>query len=194
MKLVVIGGTSGMGARRSRRPPRALGWDVVSAGRRGDAFVDVTDPASVEALFERSGRSITCSSPPRPAGPGRSWNRRRTRRARSWTASCSAPGWPRATPSRGCRPGGSITFITGVAVVRPPRAASTVVAAFAGVEALTRALALELGPIRVNTIRPGYTDTEMWGEDRTELRAKVAPGFPPAASASPRTSPTPRCS
>jgi NAD(P)-dependent dehydrogenase (short-subunit alcohol dehydrogenase family) len=36
-----------------------------------------------------------------------------------------------------------------------------VVAAFAAVEALTRALALELGPLRVNTIRPGYTDTEM---------------------------------
>jgi NAD(P)-dependent dehydrogenase (short-subunit alcohol dehydrogenase family) len=32
-------------------------------------------------------------------------------------------------------------------------------AAFAAVEALGRALALELGPLRVNMIRPGYADS-----------------------------------
>jgi NAD(P)-dependent dehydrogenase (short-subunit alcohol dehydrogenase family) len=57
-----------------------------------------------------------------------------------------------------------------------------VVAAFAAVEALTRALALELGPLRVNAIRPGYTDSEMWsglppgGRDR--LRQEVAATVP----------------
>jgi NAD(P)-dependent dehydrogenase (short-subunit alcohol dehydrogenase family) len=47
-------------------------------------------------------------------------------------------------------------------------------AAFAAVEALTRALAVELGPRRVNTIRPGYTDSDFWtflpDQDRKELR------------------------
>jgi NAD(P)-dependent dehydrogenase (short-subunit alcohol dehydrogenase family) len=78
--------------------------------------------------------------------------------------------------------GGSITFITGVAVVRPPRGAAMVTAAFAAVEGLTRALALELGPLRVNTIRPGYTDSEMWGglsdAEREDLRRRVAAAMP----------------
>jgi NAD(P)-dependent dehydrogenase (short-subunit alcohol dehydrogenase family) len=79
-------------------------------------------------------------------------------------------------------PGGSITFITGVAVVRPPRGAAMVTAAFAAVEGLTRALALELGPLRVNTIRPGYTDSEMWAglsaAARDDLRRRVAEALP----------------
>jgi NAD(P)-dependent dehydrogenase (short-subunit alcohol dehydrogenase family) len=177
MKLVVIGGTSGMG-RATVVAARELGWDVVSAGRRGDAFVDVTDPASVEALFEQVGtldHLLVTASPGRP-GPllEQTPDEARTfldgKLFGAWLAARYAV--PRMSP------GGSITFITGVAVVRPPRAASTVVAAFAGVEALTRALALELGPIRVNTIRPGFTDTEMWGDDRTELRAKVTQRLP----------------
>jgi NAD(P)-dependent dehydrogenase (short-subunit alcohol dehydrogenase family) len=43
-------------------------------------------------------------------------------------------------------------------------------------------LALELAPIRVNTIRPGFVDTEMWNfmseADRDGLRAKVRDTFP----------------
>jgi len=57
-----------------------------------------------------------------------------------------------------------------------------VTAAFAAVEALSRALALELGPLRVNTIRPGYTDSEMWSHlaaaQRDELRRQVAEAMP----------------
>jgi NAD(P)-dependent dehydrogenase (short-subunit alcohol dehydrogenase family) len=80
------------------------------------------------------------------------------------------------------RAGGSIIFVTGAAVVRPPRHAAMVTAAFAAVEALSRALALELGPLRVNTIRPGYTDSEMWSHlaaaERDELRRQVAEAMP----------------
>lgn len=62
-----------------------------------------------------------------------------------------------------------------------PRAGMVSVA-FAAVEALSRALAVELGPLRVNTIRPGFIDSEMWdflGDDaRQKLRDKVVAGFP----------------
>lgn len=54
--------------------------------------------------------------------------------------------------------------------------------AFAGLEALTRALVLELGPIRVNTIRPGVVDSEMWAampqSDRDAFFALVRQRFP----------------
>ena len=78
--------------------------------------------------------------------------------------------------------GGSMTFITGVAAVRPPGNAAMVTAAFAAVEALAPALALELAPVRVNVIRPGYTDSEMWGDlsqdARDGLRARVSAAMP----------------
>ena len=55
-------------------------------------------------------------------------------------------------------------------------------AAFAALETLSRGLAIELGPLRVNTIRPGYTDSEMWGfldaEARAQLRQKVEAVMP----------------
>ena len=55
MRLVVVGGTSGMG-RATVELAKAQGFDVVSAGRRAgsDFQVDVTDAASVRALFENS--------------------------------------------------------------------------------------------------------------------------------------------
>ena len=63
------------------------------------------------------------------------------------------------------------------------------VAAFAGVEGLTRALALELGPVRVNAIRPGYTDSEMWSglgpAERAALRERVAAAMPVRRMAAP---------
>jgi NAD(P)-dependent dehydrogenase (short-subunit alcohol dehydrogenase family) len=47
---------------------------------------------------------------------------------------------------------------------------------------LSRSLALELAPIRVNTIRPGFGDTGMWSilpeADRDGIRAKVRENFP----------------
>jgi NAD(P)-dependent dehydrogenase (short-subunit alcohol dehydrogenase family) len=92
----------------------------------------------------------------------------------SWT--CARYAAPRL------RAGGSITFVTGGAVMRPPTHGSMITAAFAAVEALTRALAIELGPRRVNTIRPGYTDSDMWSflpdAERNNLRRRVAEAMP----------------
>ena len=55
-------------------------------------------------------------------------------------------------------------------------------ATFAALETLARGLAVEIGPIRGNTIRPGYTDSDMWSfldvSAREELRRKVASAMP----------------
>ena len=49
-------------------------------------------------------------------------------------------------------------------------------------EALSRSLALELAPIRVNTIRPGFIDTDMWSflsdAERDGMRAKARDSLP----------------
>jgi NAD(P)-dependent dehydrogenase (short-subunit alcohol dehydrogenase family) len=58
------------------------------------------------------------------------------------------------------RDGGTILFIGGVGGRRP--AAGPLITTFtAATPALTRALALELAPIRVNLIAPGFVDTPL---------------------------------
>lgn len=58
------------------------------------------------------------------------------------------------------RPGGSLIFIGGTGGRRP--SASALIATFtAGLPALARSLALELAPIRVNLIAPGFVDTPL---------------------------------
>jgi NAD(P)-dependent dehydrogenase (short-subunit alcohol dehydrogenase family) len=80
------------------------------------------------------------------------------------------------------RDGGSITFMTGAMAGRPRSGFAAVSSTFAAVEALSKALALELAPVRVNTIRPGFIDTEMWSflseEARQGQRQKVRDTFP----------------
>lgn len=60
------------------------------------------------------------------------------------------------------REGGSITFTAGVAADRPSRNGAMVAAVNAGLGGLCRALAIELAPIRVNVISPGWVDTPFW--------------------------------
>lgn len=58
--------------------------------------------------------------------------------------------------------GGSITFTSGIAAYRPA-AKGTVVAAINGaLESLVYALAVELAPIRINAVSPGWVDTPIW--------------------------------
>jgi NAD(P)-dependent dehydrogenase (short-subunit alcohol dehydrogenase family) len=169
------------------------GAEVIAAGRRPlegreplegvtQARVDTTDEASVQALFDEVGEldHLFVSSSPGAPGPMLEQDLAAARTfvdgklLGSWM--CARYAAPRM------RAGGSITFVTGCAVLRPPRHAAMVVAAFAAVEALSRALALELGPLRVNTIRPGYTDSEMWSgllaAERERLRQAVAAVVP----------------
>lgn len=60
------------------------------------------------------------------------------------------------------REGGSILLFSGLAADRPGPGTVIVAALNAGIEGFTRALAVELAPIRVNAISPGVTETEGW--------------------------------
>jgi NAD(P)-dependent dehydrogenase (short-subunit alcohol dehydrogenase family) len=173
------------------RASRRLGAEVVSAGRRPvaerdgvdgvhEVVVDSTDEASVRALFESVGEldHLLVTAPPGQSGVFLEQDLALARTFMdgkffgSWT--CARYAAPRL------RSHGSITFVTGGAMVRPSVGRSMITAAFAAIEALTRALAVELGPRRVNAIRPGYTDSDFWtflsDEERKELRRRVAEG------------------
>ena len=65
---------------------------------------------------------------------------------------------------------GSIVLTTGVAG-RRPRKGWTVAASICGtIEALTRALAVELAPIRVNAVCPGVVRTNLWNNMQEQDR------------------------
>ena len=192
----MIGGTSGMG-RAIARAALDDGAHVIVAGRRPldqragldharlrHELVDVTDEASVRALFERvpalDHLAVTASPAPGKL-PGLFDGDAAGFRAyldAKLGGSLAAARW--AAPK--LRPGGSITFLTGVAAVKPRAGMAIISTAFAALEALSRALALELGPLRVNTIRPGLIDSEMWSflDDaaRRALHDKVTAAFP----------------
>src|SRR5690606_8389262 len=59
-------------------------------------------------------------------------------------------------------PGRSTSHTSGIAAYRPSARGSVVAAANAAIEGLVRALAVELAPIRVNAVSPGWVDTPIW--------------------------------
>ncbi|MCW6006548.1 SDR family oxidoreductase [Micromonospora sp. CPCC 205371] len=79
-------------------------------------------------------------------------------------------------------PGGSITFTSGIAAYRPAAGGSLVAMVNSALEGLVRALALELAPVRVNAISPGWVDTPIWdtvaGDAKTERLAAMAARLP----------------
>ena len=80
------------------------------------------------------------------------------------------------------RNGGCIVLTTGVAG-RRPHAGWVIAASVCGtIEALTRALAIELAPIRVNAVSPGVVRTNLWqsmsSAEREQLFKSVGKRLP----------------
>jgi NAD(P)-dependent dehydrogenase (short-subunit alcohol dehydrogenase family) len=61
------------------------------------------------------------------------------------------------------RPGGSIVLTTGIAGERPYKGWALAASVCGAIVSLTRALAVELAPIRVNAVSPGVVRTNLWG-------------------------------
>ncbi|KAF7800310.1 hypothetical protein EIP86_011559 [Pleurotus ostreatoroseus] len=80
------------------------------------------------------------------------------------------------------RAGGSITFTVGGFLLKPRPTWSLIVPALGAVDALTRSLAIELAPLRVNIVCPGAVDTEIWDgfpkEAKDKMLAEVAEKLP----------------
>ncbi|SDX12673.1 NAD(P)-dependent dehydrogenase, short-chain alcohol dehydrogenase family [Marininema mesophilum] len=78
--------------------------------------------------------------------------------------------------------GGSITFTTGVLSRKPMVGTSILSAVNGGLEGLTRALAFELQPIRVNAVSPGIVKTPLYDgmseADRERYFSETAEALP----------------
>jgi NAD(P)-dependent dehydrogenase (short-subunit alcohol dehydrogenase family) len=190
--VVVVGGSSGIGLATAELAKQE-GADVIIASRNAGRLevlaerlkakaipTDVTDDASVANVFQRSGPvdHVVVSAAQLRTGPFKSVamdDVRATMESKFWGA------W-RVARAAEIRAGGSLTLVSGFLSIRPRPNSAIVSAANAALESLSRALALELAPLRVNCISPGIIDTPiraaMPAEARKEMLAKAAASLP----------------
>jgi NAD(P)-dependent dehydrogenase (short-subunit alcohol dehydrogenase family) len=198
--LVVIGGSSGIGLETARL---ALieGASVTIAGRSMDRLLqatedlghseaggtidgrlkavvaDVTDEASIQALFDGETRVDHLFLPAGELRPGGGCVLNSDLDGLRSILEVRLLGVVRAV--RGALPkmaGGSITLMSGLYSTRPARGGAMAAAAVTALEGMTRALALDLAPIRVNAVAPGLIDTPLWDAFGAQREAILARG------------------
>jgi NAD(P)-dependent dehydrogenase (short-subunit alcohol dehydrogenase family) len=195
-RVVVVGGASGMGL-GAVRVAATLGAHVIVASRRTEAVqevadtvagnvipatVDVTDEQSIRDLFAGLGNLDHLFVTASPGSRG-AFLEQDVAAAQEYMKGKFFGSWACARYAAPLlETGGTITFLSGGLAVRPQSGSAMVTAAFAAVEALSRALAVELAPVRVNTIRPGFIDSSMWDfldeNERQEMREQMRTTLP----------------
>jgi NAD(P)-dependent dehydrogenase (short-subunit alcohol dehydrogenase family) len=196
-RVVVIGGTAGIGLAVAEGAARE-GARVVVASRRQESVdaalkalpegvegqvLDATDEAAVRGFFTRigaydhlvytAGDSLLLET---VAGTDIA-AARTFLDTRLWGAYAAVK-----HGAGSIRPGGSVVLTTGTAGRRPLPGSSVASALCGAMESLTRALAVELAPVRVNVVSPGVVRTELWRElpeaAREELFRSSAESLP----------------
>ena len=196
--VVVIGGSAGIGL-ETARCARREGAEVILVARnperleraarevkaRSTAAFDATNPASLQSFFRDlltpiDHLLVTGGGP--HYGPPLDMTPEEAQRGLS-ESSVLALQVARNSIGR-VRPGGTLLFVGGTGGRRVARGWEIVSSVTAALPALTASLALELAPIRVNLIAPGFVDTplsaSLLGDDlearRDELRATLPIG------------------
>ncbi len=199
-RILIVGGNSGMGLALARRCLDE-GAGVIIVGRNEaklsaardelgtpggleTAAVDISREDEVAALFARIGRlDHIVSTAADIEGAYRLLPEIELSAAQRVVESkfygpllLAKHGAPRLSPA------GSLTFVSGIAAYRPAARGAVVAAVNAALEGLVRALAVELAPIRVNAVSPGWVDTPIWefvaGDKKDDTLAAMAKRLP----------------
>lgn len=187
-RVVIIGGTSGMGL-ATANAAAAAGAAVTIASSDQERLdtalaglpdacdgvvVDTRSEADVAALFARVGEldhvvyTAADGLGQRALKDLSLDEARQVFEVRFWGAIAAVK---YAAPH--VRPGGSIVLTSGTIGVRPTPGAALAASSVGAIEGLTRGLAVELAPIRVNTVRPGVIRTPMWDQVPEAQRAAL---------------------
>ena len=172
--VVVIGGSAGIGLETARRA-RAEGADVILTARDPDRLHRVglelgpASPPSMPPTSNASGGSSTSY----PSRSTTCWSRAPVPTTRRWRSSTSKRHDATSRPTSCCRcqiarksmgkvrPGGTLLFMGGVGGRSTAVGLALISALTAALPAMTKNLALELAPIRVNLIAAGFVDTPL---------------------------------
>lgn len=176
-RIIVLGGTSGFGFAAADLAAREGAAVVVASSSREKVdravarlpqgteghVLDIADADQVERFFDKIGAidhlAVTVGDPIQLAGM-RALGMEDARRAfevRFWGQYAAAK-----FGSEKIRDGGSIVLTSGTSSQRPPKGFAVPASTCAAIEGLTRALAVELAPIRVNVVCAGIVRTELW--------------------------------
>jgi NAD(P)-dependent dehydrogenase (short-subunit alcohol dehydrogenase family) len=184
-KVVVLGGSSGIGLEVSRAALEQ-GAEVVIVssnqqridqavaelgGKATGNALNLTDEAAIEAYFKKLGAfdhlvyTAADSLRLNELAETDLKDARHALELRFWSAVAAVK-----YANANIRPGGSITLTTGIAGQRPHKGWVIVSSIATMLEGLTRALAVELAPLRVNCVSPGVVRTNLWQNIPEEAR------------------------
>jgi NAD(P)-dependent dehydrogenase (short-subunit alcohol dehydrogenase family) len=196
--VVVIGGSSGIGFETARLA-RAEGADVVITGRnpehlqhaarelnaRSSAAFDATDFDRLKQFFDQLPTPVdhvmvTAGGPYYARLADMDFDEAR----RVVEQHLLLPLHVARYAAAKVRPGGTLLLISGTGGRRPAVGMALVSALTAALPALTKVLAIEIAPIRVNLIAPGFVDTPLSAtllgdrldERRDQLRTRLPIG------------------
>src|SRR6202035_455720 len=196
-RIVVLGGSSGIGLATAQAATREGASVVIASSRKARIdealatlppgteghMLDLADTDQTQALFARLGQFdhlVFTAGETLQLGSLATTDVDAARRfftLRYWGAYCAAK-----FGSSSLRKGGSIVFTSGIAGQRPHAGWSLGASICAAMEGLTRALAVELAPIRVNIVSPGVVRTPLWSNmtetDRKALYHETAERLP----------------
>ena len=198
--VVVIGGSAGIGLETARRA-RAEGAKLILTGRNLERLqsaaskLDALSTAAFDATdFERLGSFF--NELPTPidhvlvTGPGPYYARLAEfdfqRARRDIEAHLLLPLQVARNSAGRVRPGGTLLFMGGTGGRRAAAGFALISALTAAMPAMTKNLALELAPVRVNVIAAGFVDTplsaSLLGDELKTAAISFAPRFPSGAS------------
>ncbi|MBM9503304.1 SDR family oxidoreductase [Actinacidiphila acididurans] len=187
-RIVIIGGSSGMGLASARAVSAAGAAVTIASSDQArlkaalaglpdscdGAVVNTRNEADVAALFDRVGEldhvvyTAGDTVRPQPLADLPLDTARDLFEVRFWGAVAAVK-----HAARRVRPGGSIVLTSGTVAVRPAPGTALAAAGAAAVEGLTRGLAAELAPVRVNAVRPGAIRTPLWDPVPEPRRAEL---------------------